>query len=133
MMARPELSNYEMATQGLKLIAFLGLIGLFAVMGILMAVNEPDPGKESTLRVQLWCEGFAVGITDAVVRQGFQPPFEDDWARLIGQCKDGEIYLNPYVIQPGFSPPNAQDSLYADIIPSEPTTAPCIPSIARQC
>lgn len=131
--ARGEKMRITRFRESLQILGTLAVIGGF-VLYALFGTSQVDMSEEPALRIQLWCEGFAVGITDAVVRQGFQPPYEDDWVRLIGQCHEGQIYLAPYVVQPGQSPPDGQASLYADLVPPEPeSTTQCIPTIARQC
>ncbi len=135
-MSRPEKQPISKVREGLQILATLFIVGAFVVWGLngMLGDTFEDTEIERNLHVQLWCEGFGVGITDAVTRQGYQPPYQNDWERLLSQCVNGEIYLNPYNIQFGSSPPGGQETLYTDLIPvTSPTQENCIPTMLRTC
>lgn len=117
--------------EGLQIVGILFVVGLFVVGGIFVATKTADPRAESAMRVEMWCTGYAAGFSGAMMRSGFQPPYSNEWEALVQACTDGVIYLEPYPVQQGVSPPNPSEVLWQDKAP--PEEGQCLPSLLRQC
>ncbi len=117
--------------EGLQIVGILFVVGILVFGALFVATKTTDPGAEPAMRVEMWCTGYAAGFSGAMMRAGFQPPYSKEWEALVQACIDGVVYLEPYPVQPGVSPPNPSEVLWADKAP--PEEAPCLPTLLRQC
>lgn len=117
--------------ESLSIVLILIFFGVAAVIGIRFGLSEADPAAAAAMRVELWCTGYAAGRTQVMTMAGFQPPYSNEWERMIQGCHDDVTYLDPYNVQKGISPLNPSEVLWQDVAP--PADEFCIPSILRQC
>lgn len=115
----------------LHILGTLFVIGFFVIGGLFIGLRPQDPSAEPAMRVEMWCTGYAFGFTQVMISAGFQPPFSNEWERLIGECEDNVLYLDPYPVQRGISPLNPSEVLWNDVAPPEESS--CLPSLLRQC
>lgn len=115
----------------LQILGLLFAVGFWVVMGLWIGLKPQDPAAEPAMRVEMWCTGYAAGRTQVMTMAGFQPPYANEWERMIQECHDNVTYLDPYNVQRGISPLNPSEVLWADVAP--PDEGLCLPSILRQC
>ncbi len=129
--SRREKAKLTKIRDTITILTTLLVAAMFVVGGLWIATRTTDPGAEPAMRVEMWCTGYASGFTNVMTRAGFQPPYSNEWERLIQECIDNVLYLDPYNVQKGISPPNPNEVLWSDKAP--PPEEFCLPTMLRQC